>query len=102
MVLNAGDRFRRFHWLYWQLYKTTVDVERYRELFGRDIERDFGPILSVLRLLGMARRAAEGWRVTEFGAIWMHRVQQLFSITYIDDVWAQCKSEAWPKYVVLQ
>jgi hypothetical protein len=31
-----------------------------------------------------------------------HRVQQLFSITWIDDVWAQCKAEAWPKAVVLR
>jgi hypothetical protein len=54
-----------------------------------------------LKLLGMARREGPHWRVTEFGAIWMHRAQQLFSITYIDDVWAQCRAEAWPKAVVL-
>jgi oxygen-independent coproporphyrinogen-3 oxidase len=101
IVLDATERFRRFHWLYWQLYRTDVDEPLYRELFGRELERDFGPLFSILRLFGMAHRQRRGWRVTEFGAVWMHRLQQLFSITYIDDVWAQCRKEAWPKEVVL-
>lgn len=102
IVLETNDRFRRFHWLYWQLYRTEVDAPRYRELFGRELERDFGALFSLLRLLGMAARQGPRWRVTEFGAIFMHRLQQLFSITYIDDVWDQCQAEAWPKAVVLR
>lgn len=102
ITLNADERFRRFHWLYWQLYKTRVDAGRYRVLFGRDLDRDFGPAFNLLRLLGMARRDGAHWRVSEFGAVWMHRVQQLFSITYIDDVWQQCLAEPWPKRVVLR
>jgi hypothetical protein len=31
----------------------------------------------------------------------MHRLQQLFSISYIDDLWAQGQAEAWPREVVL-
>ena len=101
VVLQTGGRFRRFHWLYWQLYRTEVDGRRYRELFRRDLERDFGATFSLLRLLGMARRQGHQWRVTEFGAVFMHRLQQLFSITYIDEVWQQCGADAWPKAVVL-
>jgi oxygen-independent coproporphyrinogen-3 oxidase len=101
LVMETSERFRRFHWLYWQLYRTEVDAARYRELFDRDLEKDFGGVFAALRLLGMARREGTRWRVNEFGAVWMHRLQQLFSITYIDDVWQQCQAEAWPKAVVL-
>jgi oxygen-independent coproporphyrinogen-3 oxidase len=101
LVMETSERFRRFHWLYWQLYGTVVDAPRYRELFGRDLERDFGFVFAALRLLGMAHREGPRWRVSEFGAIWMHRLQQLFSITYIDQVWQQCQAEAWPREVVL-
>jgi coproporphyrinogen III oxidase-like Fe-S oxidoreductase len=101
IVLDANERLRRFHWLYWQLYKTDVDATRYHTLFGRDLDHDFGRAFSLLRLFGMVRRAGRDWHVTEFGAIWMHRMQQLFSITYIDDIWKQCMAEAWPKQVVL-
>ena len=65
------------------------------------IEREFGCVFAALRLLGMARREGRRWRVSEFGAVWMHRLQQLFSITYIDQVWQQCQAEAWPQEVVL-
>jgi hypothetical protein len=101
VVLEASERLRRFHWLYWQLYGTEVNGTRYRELFGRDLDRDFGGMFALLRLFGMARREGLHWRVTEFGAVWMHRVQQLFSISYIDEVWEQCRAEPWPKAVVL-
>jgi oxygen-independent coproporphyrinogen-3 oxidase len=101
LALETSKRFRRFHWLYWQLYRTQVDGARYRELFDSKLEPDFRGTLTTLRMLGMIRRNGDDWRVTEFGAIWMHRLQQLFSITYIDDVWEQCQAEAWPKSVVL-
>jgi menaquinone C8-methyltransferase len=101
LVLEAGERFRRFHWLYWQLYRTQVMPQRYREQFGRDLERDFGVLLAMLRAARMARKEGGAWRVTEFGAVWMHRLQQLFSITYIDDLWEHCRGEAWPREVVL-
>jgi len=101
LVLETDERFRRFHWLYWQLYRTQVDGDRYLDLFNRALERDFSPALTTLRLLGMIRREGSQWHVTEFGAVWMHRLQQLFSITYIDEVWSQCQKEAWPQAVVL-
>jgi len=101
IVMETTERFRRFHWLYWRLYGTEIDPDRYRTQFRRDLSRDFGGLLGTLALLGMARREGTGWRVTELGAIWMHRLQQLFSISYIDDVWAQCQAEAWPTEVTL-
>jgi oxygen-independent coproporphyrinogen-3 oxidase len=101
IVLNTSARFRRFHWLYWQLYGMHVHGTRYRALFGRDLARDFGALLAALALFGMAQRDGTDWRITEFGAVWMHRVQQLFSISYIDEVWAQCRADAWPMAVVL-
>ncbi len=102
IVLDAGDRLRRFHWLYWQLYKTEVDQTRYGRIFGRDLNRDFRTVFSLLRLSGMIHRRGTRWHVTEFGAIWTHRLQQLFSITYIDDVWRQCLADPWPQEVILQ
>ena len=71
-------------------------------MFDRDLARDFGGLFALLRMLGLARRDRSRWHITEAGAIWMHRLQQLFSITYIDEVWSQCGKEAWPSQVVLE
>jgi oxygen-independent coproporphyrinogen-3 oxidase len=83
LVMRASERLRRFHWLYWQVYRTRIDVGRYRQLFGRDLENDFGAALGWLKLFGWTRKEARGWRLTESGAIWAHRLQCLYSLTYI-------------------
>jgi putative addiction module component (TIGR02574 family) len=42
-----------------------IDPERYRLLFGRELARDFGGLLRLLRWIGFARRNGAGWRLTE-------------------------------------
>jgi menaquinone C8-methyltransferase len=101
LVLRVGERLRRLHWLYWAIYGTHIKSERYRALFGQPIERDFGRLLLTLQLAGFARRDATGWEVTERGAIWVHRLQSLFSLSYIDELWMRCRHEAWPQEVAL-
>src|SRR5262249_28319552 len=101
LVMWGRERFRKAHWVYWRLYKTRVISREYRELFHSDLRQDFGRWFRMMRALGMIRKEGDDWRVTEFGAVWMHRLQQMFSITYIDDLWDACRREAWPKEVVL-
>ncbi len=101
LVLQTAEKFRRAHWLYWRLYRMAVDPAEYRQLFARDLYRDYDPWFKLMRLLGMGRLDGDIWRVTEFGSVWMHRIQQLFSITYIDSLWDKARTEPWPQEVVL-
>lgn len=101
LVLRVGERLRRLHWLYWAIYGTHITSERYRILFGKPIERDFGHLLRAMQMAGFARHAATGWEITERGAIWVHRLQSLFSLSYIDEMWTRCRHEAWPSEVAL-
>lgn len=93
LVLETARRFERAHALYWQLYRMHVTAT--------DSAREFPLLFWALRLTGMLRREGSSWRVTELGSVWMHRVQQLFSISYIDDLWDACQREPWPEKVVL-
>jgi hypothetical protein len=100
--MHAHERLRRIHWLYWQIYRTEIDPERYRALFGRELARDFGGLLRLLSWTGFVRRNGSGWHLTERGSFWSHRLQCLFSLTYIDELWQRCRAEAWPREVVLE
>lgn len=54
-----------------------------------------------MRLFGWCDVTQNHLRVTERGAIWAHRLQCLFSLSYIDKLWEKCRREAWPEEVVL-
>lgn len=102
LVMEAPLRLRRFHWVYWQVYRTRLDTVEYLRRFGRDIAQDFPALLALLRLLGWARVDGQAIRLTERGAIWAHRVQDLFSINCIEQLWEVCRRTPWPAEVTLE
>lgn len=91
----------RANWLYWSIYNLVVDADAYHALFGRSLVRDYGLFLGLLRGFGMMRRDGPRYELTERGAIWVHRVQSLFSLSGIDKVWSTCTREAWPEEVAI-
>jgi oxygen-independent coproporphyrinogen-3 oxidase len=93
LAMRSTPRLQRFHWLYWQIYKTEIDPGRYHELYGRGLERDFRCSLLAMRLPGWLERPDDRLRVTERGAVLAHLLQSLFSLSYIDILWSRCQSE---------
>jgi len=99
--LQTSDQFRRLHWLYWQIYRTRIDPQQYAATFQRDLMADFWLALGGMRLLGWTQRRGSDIVLTDRGARWSHRLQMLFSLTFIDDIWTQCQKEPWPDRIVL-
>jgi hypothetical protein len=58
-------------------------------------------VLRLLRLAGLLKREGCDEVLTESGAIWVHRVQSLFSLAGIDAMWTACQKDPWPGDVVL-
>lgn len=101
LALDGGERFLRAHWLYWKIYALRVPGAPYRASFGRAPEADFPRLFGWLARLGIAVRDGEDWVITPRGADWVHRVQQLYSLSWIDQFWGACMAEAWPAEVRL-
>lgn len=99
--LKTSEKFRRLHWLYWQIYRTRIDPQQYEAIFHRDLVKDFRLAIALMRLLGWLRHKDAAFTCTDRGARWSHRFQMLFSLTFIDEVWTQCQREAWPEQIVL-
>jgi len=99
--LKTTEKFRRLHWLYWQIYNTRIDTQKYEEIFQRDLIKDFRLLIVAMKLLGWIKKEGSAFTFTEKGARWSHRFQMLFSHTFIDDVWTQCQREPWPKQITL-
>ena len=99
--LQTTEKFRRLHWLYWQIYTTRIDTQKYKEIFHRDLIKDFKLLIVLMRLLGWITKEGPVFPFTEKGARWVHRFQMLFSLTFIDDVWTHCQKEPWPEQIIL-
>ncbi len=101
LMLELPERLSRFHWVYWQIYRTSLDTTEYRRRFGRSFEKDFALLAACMRLFGWCQARPGRLQVTERGAIWAHRLQCLFSLSYVDKVWEKCRRVPWPAEVVL-
>jgi oxygen-independent coproporphyrinogen-3 oxidase len=101
IILKTTEKFRRLHWLYWQIYNTRIDIQKYEEIFHRDLSKDFRLIIGLMKLLGWTKKEGCALTFTENGSRWAHRFQMLFSLTFIDEVWTQCQREPWPKQIIL-
>lgn len=101
--MKVEQRLEMAYWLYWRIYELFADDVEFQSLFPekKDLKRVFGPLMFPVRLLGMMRVEGEGYRVTRSGAYWIHRLQNEYSLSYINRLWGTCRKEAWPEEVRL-
>lgn len=91
------------YWLYWRVYELKMMETDFQDLFNDNItlEAQFGKILKPFIGLGMIKKIDGGYQVTRSGAYWIHRLQNEYSLNYINRLWGTCRREAWPECVCL-
>ncbi|MDO8949618.1 MAG: radical SAM protein [Actinomycetota bacterium] len=100
-TLRFTTRTRQAYWLFWACYGMEIGRERFRTLFGRDLDAVFGGWLAAARLAGIAERTGRGWRLTARGAYLYHIVEQVYTHQYIDKTWAAAMAPDPPERIVL-
>ena len=103
LSMPVDRRVEMAYWLYWRVYELKVVNREFQDLFGRETSVDarFGRLFRPLLATGMMRRAADGYRITRKGAYWIHRLQNEYSLNYINRLWGSCRRQPWPKEVTL-
>ena len=96
-------RLEMVYWLYWRTYELKVMEQDFQRLFGTEVSLDqvFWSLFRPFQVLGMMRRIEGGYQITQSGAYWIHRLQNEYSLSYINRLWGGCRHQAWPKQVVL-
>jgi hypothetical protein len=72
-----------------------------RSYSGLELDQEFSIPLRAMQSLGLLQRVQGGYDVTHSGAYWIHRIQNAFSLQYLEHVWGACRREAWPQEVTL-
>jgi oxygen-independent coproporphyrinogen-3 oxidase len=101
--MPVDQRLEIAYWLYWRVYELKLRAGVFRELFGpgRSLDDQFGHLIAPLLSSRLIARTSDGYAVTKTGAYWIHRLQNEYSLNYIDRLWGACRKEPWPAEVRL-
>ncbi len=103
LVLPVDRRLEMAYWLYWRAYELRACETDFQRVFGAraSLEGTFGRITRLFRALRLVEGEPGGWRITRRGAYWIHRLQNEYSLNYINRLWGTCRRMAWPREVRL-
>ncbi len=101
LAMKLTKRLEMAYWLYWRVYEMHIPKKEFHEMFQEHFERIFGEIILLPRVLSMARQNSDEYEITESGAYWIHRLQNEYSLNYINRLWGTCRKAPWPGRVVL-
>lgn len=103
LSMKIDRRLEMAYWLYWRVYELALNNDDFHELFQGDESLDgvFGNLLNLFRLFGMVEKRQSGYAITNAGAYWIHRLQNEYSLSYINRLWGTCRKEPWPEEVRL-
>ena len=103
LSMKINRRLEMAYWLYWRVYELFVCNNEFETLFSRKdgLNNVFGKLLKSFCLLGMLKRDGANYQVTNLGAYWIHRLQNEYSLNYINRLWGTCRKKPWPNEVRL-
>lgn len=103
LSMPVDQRLEMAYWLYWRVYELEITQQDFKNLFGADnsIESTFSNVLKPFQLAGMIKEKDGGYRITDSGAYWIHRLQNEYSLNYINRLWGSCRKGPWPVEVAL-
>ncbi len=103
LAMPVNRRLEMAYWLYWRVYELAAEDNDFRRLFGENdgLRSRFGTLFTPVRAAGLAARTSTGYAITTAGAYWIHRLQNEYSLSYINRLWGTCRRNAWPEEAVL-
>ena len=102
LKMEVSHRLEKLFWLYWRLYEIVVPNKEYKERFKADFPWDFKLLLRLLKLLGFGRKEfGDRFVLSSRGAHWIHLLQNLYALNYVNTIWSKCQAISWPKKIKL-
>ena len=103
LSMPVDRRLEMAYWLYWRVYELKIDLADFQDLFGKEFTLDsiFSQIIRPAQWMGMMEQNEGQYHVTPSGAYWIHRLQNEYSLNYINRLWGTCRRTPWPVEVTL-
>jgi oxygen-independent coproporphyrinogen-3 oxidase len=101
LSLELTRRMQMAGWFYWRIYETRFRKVDFKRRFGLDFDPAYGQLSKILSFLGFLEEDEGEIALTDRGAYWLHVLQDLFSLNYVDKLWGDSQQDPWPNRVVL-
>ena len=101
LVNHMSDREQQVFWLFWRCYDTSISRQRFGELFGKSLDKEFRLMVSGLKILGLASEQGDNLKLTQLGSFCYHFVEKQYSLRYLNNLWDASMQEPWPKRLAL-
>jgi oxygen-independent coproporphyrinogen-3 oxidase len=101
LSLDLSEAMQMAGWLYWRIYETRFLKEDFRARFGKDFNEVFGRFVKPLSILGFLKDKGDEIVLSDRGTYWLHALEDIFSINYINTLWGDLRREPWPEEVVM-
>ena len=102
LTLAFTKRQRACYFLFWACYSMWIDAAAFEEMIGEPPEQLYGAELWLGVKLGFLKKENGGYRVTDRGAFFYHKMEQVYTTAYIDKSWNISRIQAFPEKIILK
>ncbi len=101
LTTRFTERQRMVYYLFWALYSTKLDPERFRQFFNVPLDRMYGAEFRLAEMLGLLEKRDGIRYLTMKGAFYYHYYENYYTLAYIDKMWGIMRREAFPEKITL-
>ncbi|GAA0179555.1 radical SAM family heme chaperone HemW [Clostridium sediminicola] len=95
LVNVMNEKEKMIFWIFWRCYDGVIDENRFKELFGKDMKKEFRLLFTALKFLRMSKQQQNKLVLTNFGRYAYHYVEKQYSIHYLNKLWQSSMEKAW-------
>ena len=101
LTMNFTKRLSILYDFYWRLYDTIIPKKRNLEFSSYSVEKNthISKMIKIFLLLKWMEKGKNEYRLTRNGCLWVHFIQNMFSLSAINTIWSAGKKYAWPKEI---
>lgn len=102
LTLNFTKRQRAVYYLFWSAYSMRIFSEKFENIVGEPLKKMFGFEFWLLEKLGLISNERNYYRLTDKAAYYYHYIEQVYTTTYINEMWNVSRKIAFPKEIILK
>ncbi len=101
LVNRMSEREKMIFWFFWRCYEGVINQKRFKNLFHKDMLKEFKLAFRIAKLFGMTKNKGDNIVLTNLGRFIYHYIEKQYSIHYLNRLWEISMRKPWIEEVKL-